>query len=100
MLVIDDKPSTFQKNYGNGIRVSPFFGNPKDEELLHLLAYLERIGDTPNVRVLDKRAWRHLYSKTTPKFAEEAQEWRKANADIPQDFQVKSSFREMLQPRK
>ena len=58
ILIIDDSPEKLQKNYGNHIRISPYFGRTDDDELLLLMQYLEMIRDCDNVRNLEKRDWK------------------------------------------
>ena len=58
VLVVDDSPEKHQRNYGNLVRVSPFFGNEGDDELPTLAAYLEAIAGEPDFRRLEKRNWR------------------------------------------
>eukprot|EP01119_Soliformovum_irregulare_P000858 TRINITY_DN10629_c0_g1_i2.p1 TRINITY_DN10629_c0_g1~~TRINITY_DN10629_c0_g1_i2.p1 ORF type:complete len:120 (-),score=23.30 TRINITY_DN10629_c0_g1_i2:7-366(-) len=57
VLIIDDKPATFERNYGNAIRVHPFEGDPSDDELLSLLLFLEDLAEK-DVRKIEKRGWR------------------------------------------
>eukprot|EP00005_Dracoamoeba_jomungandri_P000796 CAMPEP_0174249764 /NCGR_PEP_ID=MMETSP0439-20130205/111_1 /TAXON_ID=0 /ORGANISM="Stereomyxa ramosa, Strain Chinc5" /LENGTH=169 /DNA_ID=CAMNT_0015329665 /DNA_START=648 /DNA_END=1158 /DNA_ORIENTATION=+ len=58
ILILDDTPSTWQRNYGNAIGIEGYWGTPDDNELLHLMNYLELIGKEQNVRTLDKRNWK------------------------------------------
>jgi len=58
LIVVDDTPTTFGANYGNGIRVAEYQGEADDVELLLLLKYLESIGDAHDVRTIEKRRWR------------------------------------------
>jgi carboxy-terminal domain RNA polymerase II polypeptide A small phosphatase len=58
ILHIDNTPFTFSLNYGNGIQVKDFTGHQEDTELRDLTKYLELIKDVPDVRPVDKRAWR------------------------------------------
>ena len=58
IIVVDDTPSTFKDNYGNGIRVAEYRGEQEDVELTLLLKYLQMIGGVRDVRVIEKRAWR------------------------------------------
>jgi len=65
-LIIDDKPCTFCRNYGNGIRVSEFNNNNKyDTELKDLILYFEKtdILKTENVRTIEKRYWNETIEK-------------------------------------
>ena len=64
-LIVDDTPSTAIRNYGNLIRVRPFFGDQSDRELSLLAAYLYSIRDIPNFRALEKRLWR-MEAETLP----------------------------------
>ena len=58
VLIIDDTPETFERNYGNGIQVKRYYGENEDEELILLLKYLKEIARVENVRKIDKRGWR------------------------------------------
>jgi carboxy-terminal domain RNA polymerase II polypeptide A small phosphatase len=57
ILHIDNTPSTFSVNYGNGILVRTWTGQPNDDELMLLLVFLEWLGPLENVRRIDKRDW-------------------------------------------
>jgi TFIIF-interacting CTD phosphatase-like protein len=56
-LVVDDKPETFQDNYGNGIQIQEFNGDLEDKELQKLLGYLHEIMECSNYREIEKRGW-------------------------------------------
>jgi len=58
ILVIDDSPEKLQRNYGNYIRIEPFYGNPTDSELNRLQHFLLTLKGVPNVRAVEKRGWR------------------------------------------
>jgi len=58
VLIVDDTPSTWQRNYGNAIHIESYWGSRVDDHLLHLIAYLEHIGQESDVRKVDKRRWR------------------------------------------
>lgn len=58
VLIVDDTPSTWQRNYGNAIHIEPYWGGRVDDHLLHLLTYLEYLGHQADVRPIDKRRWR------------------------------------------
>jgi len=58
ILVVDDSPEMLQQNYGNYIRVSKYEGQESDDELLHLVAFLDTLRDLPDVRAVEKRGWR------------------------------------------
>lgn len=57
VLMVDDSPEKHEKNYGNLVRVSPFWGDVEDRVLQRLPAYLERLGRLDDVRRVDKRNW-------------------------------------------
>jgi RNA polymerase II subunit A small phosphatase-like protein len=61
-LVVDDRPETFQENYGNGIEIKPYYGQEEDEELYWLAQYLISLNDEPDVRLVDKSFWKRLSS--------------------------------------
>lgn len=58
-LIVDDIPDTFKKNYGNGIQIKSFEGDPNDEELFHLEKYLRKLLNTYEPwHFIEKRNWR------------------------------------------
>lgn len=57
VLIVDDTPKKWEQSYGNLVRVSPFEGDPTDDELPKLLTYLRTLRDTENVRTVEKRGW-------------------------------------------
>ena len=58
VVVVDDSPEKHTRNYGNLVQVTPFMGDPNDDELLHLAAYLAQLAATSDVRGVEKRQWR------------------------------------------
>jgi RNA polymerase II subunit A small phosphatase-like protein len=59
VLIVDDTPSTWQRNYGNAVHIESYWGSRIDDHLLHLLTYLEYLGHESDVRKVDKRRWRN-----------------------------------------
>lgn len=57
-IMIDDTPKKLRRNYGNLVRVAPFFGDQRDEELLDLTTYLEELKLVGNIREIEKRGWK------------------------------------------
>ena len=57
VLMVDDSPEKLQRNYGNHIRVTPYLGEPSDNELQRLISFLERLHKEENVRSIEKRGW-------------------------------------------
>jgi len=57
VLAVDDSPEKLARQYGNLIRVKPFFGIA-DQELLYLMHYLATLKNQDNVRTIEKRHWR------------------------------------------
>jgi RNA polymerase II subunit A small phosphatase-like protein len=58
IVVIDDSPEKLRRQYGNTIYVTPFIGDPLDQELRKLQGYLLWLKNVPNVRLIEKRNWR------------------------------------------
>jgi RNA polymerase II subunit A small phosphatase-like protein len=58
VLVVDDSPEKHTRNYGNLVQVTPFMGNPNDDELTHLAGYLTQLAALRDVRSIEKRQWR------------------------------------------
>ena len=57
IIVVDDSPEKLKKNYGNLIRIKPFF-EESDDELFLLKNYLKTLVDVENIRSIEKRNWR------------------------------------------
>lgn len=58
VLVVDDNPEKYARSYGNLVAVAPYLGNTEDDELNYLQRYLGELILQPNVRAIEKRAWR------------------------------------------
>lgn len=58
IIVLDDSPEKLKRNYGNLIRVKPFFCNFEDTELYDLTSYLVTLIDIDNIRAIEKRGWK------------------------------------------
>ncbi|WP_206108059.1 HAD family hydrolase [Paludisphaera soli] len=56
-LIVDDTPSKVARQYGNAVYIPAFLGDPADDVLPRLAAYLATLRDSPNVRILEKRGW-------------------------------------------
>jgi carboxy-terminal domain RNA polymerase II polypeptide A small phosphatase len=56
VLIVDDVEKTSSNNPENLILIKPYFYG-KDNELLKLIKYLEKIKNEPDYRKLDKRCW-------------------------------------------
>ncbi len=59
VIVVDDSPEKWRSSYGNLVRVKPFFGWIGDDELRHLIIYLQRLKTIENIRKFEKRNWRN-----------------------------------------
>jgi RNA polymerase II subunit A small phosphatase-like protein len=64
--VVDDTPQKWERSYGNLVRVAPFEGDSKDDELARLLVYLDHLRNEPNVRRVEKRNWRRSAASLNP----------------------------------
>jgi len=58
VIVVDDTVSKLERNYGNLIEVSPWFGSEEDGELKKLSIYLNKISNVSSFRKIEKRFWR------------------------------------------
>jgi len=56
-LIVDNTPTTYERNYGNAIPIDDFEGDAKDAELLKLTYYLPTLLPLPSVRYTEKRFW-------------------------------------------
>jgi len=57
MVLVDNSVLSFILQLENGIPILPFYYDPNDEELLHLLYYLNCIEGSEDVRVNNKDAF-------------------------------------------
>lgn len=57
VLAVDDTARKLERNYGNFVRVTPFFGDTGDAELPALLKYLQEFREAGDVRPIEKRNW-------------------------------------------
>jgi RNA polymerase II subunit A small phosphatase-like protein len=68
IVIVEDEPQKVERNYGNALYVTPWYGTSGDDELPKLHAYLESLQTVPDVRCLEKRGWRSdLPPKREPK---------------------------------
>ena len=58
IIAVDDTPQKHGKNFGNLVAVTEYVGQALDDELLHLISYLEYLKTVPNIRTVEKRGWR------------------------------------------
>ena len=63
MMMVDDTPRKLERNYGNLIRITEWFGDSEDRELLLLIEYLTELKDVENIRQIEKRGWRNRYQE-------------------------------------
>lgn len=59
VIMVDDTPAKLAKNYGNLVRVREFIGDPRDDELVHLMPYLLHLKTVDKVRQIEKRGWQN-----------------------------------------
>jgi TFIIF-interacting CTD phosphatase-like protein len=57
VLVVDDTPAKLARQYGNLIRIEPYFGEAVDDVLPALAVYLGRLRSEPDYRRVEKRGW-------------------------------------------
>jgi carboxy-terminal domain RNA polymerase II polypeptide A small phosphatase len=58
VIAVDDNPEKYARSYGNLVTVAPYLGGLEDDELHYLRRYLEELALQPNIRSVEKRAWR------------------------------------------
>jgi RNA polymerase II subunit A small phosphatase-like protein len=57
MIAIDDRYESYANDRANLIKVEPFYRDLRDDVLLKLVDYLEKIKDVKDVREVDKSEW-------------------------------------------
>lgn len=63
VIMIDDSTEKLERNYGNHIFVTPYYGAKDDYELGLLQTYLQTLINVSNVREIEKRGWKRKYLK-------------------------------------
>lgn len=57
MVLVDNSVYSFAYQLDNGIPIIPFYDDPKDEELCHLIFYIENLTEVEDMRVANQRAF-------------------------------------------
>jgi len=57
MVIVDNAVYSFGFQLDNGIPIIPYYEDPEDEELYHLIPYLEILSEEGDVRVKNKEAF-------------------------------------------
>jgi carboxy-terminal domain RNA polymerase II polypeptide A small phosphatase len=63
IVAVDDSPEKLKRQYGNLIRIKPFYDDLNDQELHKLTLFLPNILNTKDIRKLEKRNWRNKVIK-------------------------------------
>ena len=79
-LILSHAPIRPAQNHNNTLYISPYLGNPQDQELLYLLAYLKSLPNKKNFQDLDKRNWRGAGMKAERRHHSPTS-WRKNRED-------------------
>ena len=59
VLIVEDTPQQVERNYGNAVYVTPYFGDRTDAELKLLSDYLLKLRLDSNLRRIEKRGWKN-----------------------------------------
>lgn len=57
LIIVDNAVYSFGFQLNNGIPIIPFYEDPNDEELFHLVPFLEILADWPDIRDKNKEAF-------------------------------------------
>jgi CTD small phosphatase-like protein 2 len=57
LVIVDNSVYSFAYQINNGIPIIPFYEDPNDEEMLHLIFYLNCLATAEDVRVSNKEAF-------------------------------------------
>ena len=58
IIVVDDSPEKLKRQYGNLVKIEPFFGKNDDTELKKLEIFLKTLIAVENIRTVEKRNWK------------------------------------------
>jgi len=75
LVIVDNSVYSFAYQIDNGIPIIPFYHDPKDEEMLHLIFYLNCLATCEDVRVQNREAFElyKLADSETSEFAANSQ---------------------------
>ena len=57
LVIVDNSVYSFAFQIDNGIPIIPFYSDKEDEEMLHLIYYLNCLGQVPDVREQNREAF-------------------------------------------
>ena len=57
MVIVDNSVYSFAYQIDNGIPIIPFYHEPTDEEMLHLIFYLNCLATCEDVRIQNREAF-------------------------------------------
>ena len=57
VVLVDNSCYSFMYQVENGIPIIPFYNDPDDEELKHLVCYIENLAFVEDVRVANRQAF-------------------------------------------
>ena len=57
IVIIDNSAYSFAFQIDNGIPIIPFYDDKNDEEMLHLMSYLESLAQSDDIRVQNRQAF-------------------------------------------
>jgi TFIIF-interacting CTD phosphatase-like protein len=60
VIMLDDSPEKLERHYGNHLPIAPFTGDLQDTQLRDILPFLNHLRGVPNVRTIEKRAWKRF----------------------------------------
>ena len=63
MVIVDNSVYSFAYQIDNGIPIIPFYHEPTDEEMLHLIFYLNCLATCEDVREQNREALKKLLRK-------------------------------------
>lgn len=58
MVIIDNAVYSFGFQIDNGVPILPFYNDKNDEEMIHLIYYLECLAKIDDVRVQNRKAFK------------------------------------------
>mgnify|MGYP003877552831 FL=1 len=64
VVLIDNAAYSFAFQIDNGIPIAPYYDNPEDEELKHLIPYLKFLNSVKDLKEVNRQNFKlHMYSQ-------------------------------------
>lgn len=91
IIIVDNAVYSFGFQLNNGIPIIPFYEDPNDEELFHLVPFLEILADWPDIREKNKEAFQ-LEQMANDELGEFNRIWELSQSILPDEAYNRNGY--------